>query len=127
MKLRKNTGVILLILFTLAELKPVMPYLEYVINYDYIGSVLCINKDKPELECNGKCHLKEQISKVYDEKNGNEKPLIRIDSDRSPLILLKSPAYFPDPANISGYYLYPEDHINKQNLSFKPPYPPPQS
>lgn len=44
-------------------LRPVQPYLEYIINQDYIAEFLCINKDKPELQCNGKCHLVKQIEK----------------------------------------------------------------
>lgn len=31
--------------------------------YDYISKVLCINKDKPKLECNGQCHLMKQAAK----------------------------------------------------------------
>ena len=42
-------------------LRPIAPLVEYVINYDYISKVLCINKDKPELRCNGKCHLMKKI------------------------------------------------------------------
>ena len=42
-------------------LRPIAPLIEYVINYDYISKVLCINKDKPELRCNGKCHLMKKL------------------------------------------------------------------
>lgn len=45
--------------------------LEYAINYDYIKTVLCVYKDKPELKCNGKCHLKKQLAKAADD----EKPI----------------------------------------------------
>ena len=44
-------------------LKPVLPVIEYAINYDYIATVLCINKDKPEMKCNGKCHLMKELAK----------------------------------------------------------------
>ncbi len=37
--------------------KPVIPILKYIVFYDYIKNELCENKDKPKLECNGKCHL----------------------------------------------------------------------
>lgn len=33
----------------------------FLLNQDYIAKVLCINKDKPELDCKGKCHLKKQL------------------------------------------------------------------
>ncbi|TBV26068.1 hypothetical protein DMZ43_09185 [Meridianimaribacter sp. CL38] len=38
--------------------------LYYELNIDYIIETYCINKDKPELECNGKCHLATQIQKA---------------------------------------------------------------
>lgn len=44
-------------------LRPIAPFVEYAINYDYISKVLCINKDKPELNCNGKCHLMQELEK----------------------------------------------------------------
>ncbi|TDD78925.1 hypothetical protein E0F89_03950 [Flavobacterium caseinilyticum] len=47
-------------------IKPILPVLEYVVNYEYISKVLCINKDKPKLECNGKCHLMKELAKASD-------------------------------------------------------------
>ena len=41
--------------------KPVFPVAEYLANKDYIAKVLCINQDKPELSCEGKCHLKKRM------------------------------------------------------------------
>jgi len=46
--------------------KPVLPVVEYVVLYDYIKNELCVNKDKPELECNGKCHLKKELARAAD-------------------------------------------------------------
>ncbi|MDM1044767.1 hypothetical protein HX004_06790 [Myroides sp. 1354] len=48
--------------------KPVLPVVEYVVLYDYIKNELCVNKDKPELECNGKCHLKKEMAHASDNK-----------------------------------------------------------
>lgn len=44
-------------------LKPVSPFIEYALNKDYIAEFLCINKDKPEMACGGKCHLMKQLEK----------------------------------------------------------------
>jgi len=46
--------------------KPVLPVLEYVVLYDYIKNELCINKEKPALQCNGKCHLMKEMAKAAD-------------------------------------------------------------
>lgn len=52
-----------------------MPVIDYWIDYDYIATVLCVNKDKPELQCNGKCHLMEELSKVSDEPSQTDKKI----------------------------------------------------
>jgi hypothetical protein len=48
-------------------LKPILPVVEYVVNYDYIATVLCENKDKPMMHCNGKCHLMKELAKNAEE------------------------------------------------------------
>ncbi len=51
--------------------KSLLPVVEYVVNYEYISKVLCVNKAKPELQCNGKCHLMKELAKASE----NEKPI----------------------------------------------------
>ncbi|MBB1150489.1 hypothetical protein HX062_07270 [Myroides sp. DF42-4-2] len=46
--------------------KPVLPVVEYVVLYDYIKNELCVNKEKPELACNGKCHLAKELTHAAD-------------------------------------------------------------
>ncbi|WP_406685650.1 hypothetical protein N1F78_08000 [Seonamhaeicola sp. MEBiC1930] len=61
--MHKTTAIFLVFLYLVAMLRPIQPCLEYVLNQDYIAEFLCINKDKPELQCNGKCHLVKEIEK----------------------------------------------------------------
>ena len=61
-------------------IKPVLPVVDYIINYDYISTQLCENTLKPELKCNGKCHLKKELAELAqdDSPKSNEqkgKPL----------------------------------------------------
>ncbi len=51
--------------------RPIGPMLEYIIYEDYITEFLCINKDKVELQCNGKCYLMQRLSEQNDEKKQN--------------------------------------------------------
>ena len=44
-----------------------MPVLDYIINYDYIANELCVNKEKPQMHCNGKCHLMQELAKAAEE------------------------------------------------------------
>lgn len=65
--------VLIIILTIVMTFKPVLPLVDYAINYDYIVEVLCINKDKPELQCNGKCHLTAELAKVNDDASNQDK------------------------------------------------------
>lgn len=50
-------------------IKPILPVVDYIINYDYISTQLCENIAKPELKCNGKCHLKKELAKEAKKDN----------------------------------------------------------
>ena len=52
-------------------LKPLWPLAEYISNYDYIVNVLCENKDKPELNCNGRCYLAQQLAAESEQNQQN--------------------------------------------------------
>ncbi|KGO89614.1 hypothetical protein [Flavobacterium suncheonense] len=54
---------IIIFIFTIL-LKPIVPVVTFVVNYDYIAKELCENKTKPQLHCNGKCYLKKELAKA---------------------------------------------------------------
>ncbi|WP_442264648.1 hypothetical protein ACSIGC_09810 [Tenacibaculum sp. ZS6-P6] len=66
MKLKLTTYFFVL-LYLIAMLRPIAPFVEYAINYDYIAKVLCINKDKPELSCKGKCQLMKKLKQQQED------------------------------------------------------------
>lgn len=37
---------------------------QYTVNKEYITNVFCVNKNKPMMHCNGKCHLKKEFNKT---------------------------------------------------------------
>jgi hypothetical protein len=107
-------------------LKPVLPVMEYVVNYEYISKVLCVNKAQPKLKCNGKCHLMKELAKASD----TEKP---ISSDRKIAALefevifleeLKSfkitPIYFHQKGKINSNYSNLYSHLSSVPV-FHPP------
>ena len=69
-------------------LRPSWPLVEYLMNYDYIVNVLCENKDKPALKCNGKCYLAKMLATAQkkEQKNPFESPLVR--ADERPIIAI---------------------------------------
>ena len=46
----------------------------YIIQYKFYVEVLCVNKNKPELKCNGKCHLAKELKTVDEEPVKPELP-----------------------------------------------------
>ena len=64
----------LLLLYTYILVKPVIPYLDYAIRNDFIAENFCVNKDVPEKQCNGKCHLEKQLKKETEDSNDTRIP-----------------------------------------------------
>ena len=57
-------------------LKPIMPIFDYIFNYDYIVTELCINKDRPDLACNGKCYLMQSLARQADEEHEEKRGIL---------------------------------------------------
>lgn len=75
----KNWFVISLLgLYGLTLLQAYVPHANYWMNRDYIASVLCENIDKPELDCNGKCHLVKEINKDANSDEAEVESLIQL-------------------------------------------------
>ncbi|MGN6436491.1 MAG: hypothetical protein ACTHMM_08145 [Agriterribacter sp.] len=67
--LQKNIAVVLITLLLLKMMAIPLACLQYQLNKDFIAANLCENKEKPQLQCEGKCHLKKQIEKNSDAPN----------------------------------------------------------
>ena len=106
---------IIFIIVVIILVKPVLPVLEYVVNYEYISKVLCINKDKPKMHCNGKCHLMQELAKASDA----EKP---ISSDKKGISQIIEVLFFEEIKSfrIKPIYFGTKEKINKSysNLYF---------
>jgi len=53
-------------------LRPLIPIVNYIVNYDYIVDELCVNRDKPELNCNGRCYLMQALADEASKKKESE-------------------------------------------------------
>jgi len=78
-------GIFFYLLYLLAMVRPLVLIMEYYANYDYIANVLCENKDKPYLECNGKCYLEKQLNKVNNLNHEHKSTIPQIDFDKYPI------------------------------------------
>ena len=52
-------------------LRPIGPLLEYIVYEYYIAEFLCVNKEKPKLNCNGKCYLIQRLKEQDQQKKQN--------------------------------------------------------
>ena len=71
-----------------------MPVVNYVFNYDFYKNVLCENKAKPELKCNGKCHLAKEIKIAKEQENNSKLPIPKLDYTKIPVSLIEKQIAF---------------------------------
>lgn len=48
---------------------------EFNMNRAYIAKVLCINRDQPQMQCEGKCFLKKELNRKAAQESSNQKDL----------------------------------------------------
>lgn len=66
----KNALVYILLLATLMPIvSPWGTIAYYHVNKDYIARVLCENRDKPQLHCDGKCYLAKKLKAQQDKQD----------------------------------------------------------
>lgn len=46
-------------------------FMQFFVHQDYIAKNLCENKEKPELKCNGHCHLNKALEKEHKKDSEN--------------------------------------------------------
>jgi hypothetical protein len=98
--------------------------MEYYANYNYIVTELCENKDKPFLECNGKCYLAKELNKVNHENNNHESNLPKINFDNFPTTIIVNINYSFTTlkhSSIINYYYKDCAPLEIYNSVLKPP------
>ena len=125
-QMRFWVSIITLSLFLSSLIRPILPVYEYLLNYNYIANVLCVNKDKPEMHCNGKCYLMKKLSK-------SANPLNSPKNESSTFRYKPFPVYFEriDELIANFFVVKLRDRIfsksnSLESLEFKPQVPPPQ-
>lgn len=122
----RNLKPLILFVFTFALLYQSIGQLAVMVYYQankgVISSSLCENRDKPVLQCNGKCYLAKQLEKL-EEKEKSEKTVkvekLEIQFPHNPDVLTFK-AFQPEPEkNIFFYWCgYQFDHLSS---FFHPP------
>jgi hypothetical protein len=115
-----------LIIVVLIIGRPVLPVIDYVFNYEYIATELCVNRDRPELHCNGKCYLMQamaqEAAKERQDKKGNlilryELPVLYYKEDT---VMLNPETFVERVPTVSDRYLISYQFLF-QRLQLRPP------
>ena len=70
---RRAVTVFVLATVTLTYLRITGPFIDWLVNYDYIVEELCVEKDETVNDCCGSCVLTDNLEKVVVEENNDEK------------------------------------------------------
>src|SRR5690606_413609 len=69
---RSFTALFLICAVIITNFTQLFIYSAYQLNKDYIVAELCENKDKPELNCEGKCYLTKQLKQADSQEKKQE-------------------------------------------------------
>lgn len=61
------------LMIVLQPMNQALIFLNYRLNKNYIVRQLCVNKAKPQMHCEGKCHLRKQLKKDEEEQKKDTK------------------------------------------------------
>lgn len=70
--IRRLIAFTLLFVMISSSLSSLFVYAEFKVNQKYIAAVLCENKDKPQLNCQGKCYLMKKLKEAEDKEKKQE-------------------------------------------------------
>lgn len=123
--MRPKIAIGMLIVFCLAEIRPLSPFLDYFVNYEYISEALCINKEKPMSTCKGKCYLSQQLKEAQDSEK-QDKNIAVVEQERILMIIYNSelPNFLVTVSNSQEEYQFYQFSV--KNLFISPPTPPPK-
>ena len=120
----KLINTVLLLTYFTYVFRVIFPLVDYALNYNFIVTELCEQKDDVENKCLGKCHLTKEISKQV-ELPDKDNLIIKIDLLKIPHITQyeKSNSLLID-FRISN----PNNYVEKEiRLTSEPKLPPPKT
>lgn len=123
---RYAIGLGMLVIYLMTTFRHLAPVLHYQLDYTYISEVLCVNRDKPQLQCHGKCQLRRSLNSLSDKRQQKEalqllaSSLQLVEALPQPTL----PCFYP-PATASAPPAT-DPGLQAQNPLLLPPFHPPQ-
>jgi hypothetical protein len=98
--MKKIITLALVVLYGFALVRPALPLIEYFIKYNEY-QLRCINKERPQLHCNGQCILMQKLRALNVSDQQTSPPLpAKVNFDDYPLALVESSKQTP---HVSGH------------------------
>lgn len=69
--MKRLLSAVLVCAVLLSSFSGMVSFAGYQLNKSFIAKVLCINKEVPEKNCQGKCHLKKELEKQEDQQKNS--------------------------------------------------------
>ena len=70
--LSRGLAILLLVALISSNFSRVFVYAGFAANQSYITKVLCVNKDRPWMHCNGRCYLMTKLKEATDKEKKQE-------------------------------------------------------
>ena len=76
--LKKASAYILLLVISFLTFRDIITIVNFQIHKEYIAAFLCLNRDKPEVTCSGKCFLIKELKQNQQEENQGNSSLPKL-------------------------------------------------
>lgn len=103
--MRLSVILLVLLAFMLQTFRQAEVIFGYHLNKSYITENFCVNKAKPEMQCNGKCHLKKELKES--EEDASKNPVSLKQFNELFLLCDNSPARLNQPLSLVVAVLTP--------------------
>jgi hypothetical protein len=127
MKAFQQIGAILVIgLFFIKSMVAPILFLDYEIRKDFIIQNYCVNKDRPELHCDGKCYLAKRIEATQreDEKQANDQFLSKIFTVETHFVkevIISRDSRIDELSNVANFAYFERPFVEIHPVVFHPP------
>jgi hypothetical protein len=106
--------------------KPVIPWVEYLLNQEYIAANLCINAEIADMECQGSCYLKSNLESEFDQSQDPKANPSKLTWEITPFTtdiaaVYKMSAVVLERLTFLGGMAESLYHFEPQQLLFRPP------
>jgi len=70
--LRRTVAILLLLCSVAANQSPLFVFAGFKLNQGYIVAALCVNRNQPQLHCNGRCYLMKKLQQAQEKEQKQE-------------------------------------------------------